>query len=43
LLSTGFVLDPGGEVITAPYSRGAIGRLAADDVVGFVRYVKSYK
>jgi hypothetical protein len=42
-VSTGFVLDPGGQVITAVYSSGAIGRLAADDVVGFVGYVKSYQ
>ena len=41
LQSTGFVLDPDGKVITAVYSSGAIGRLVADDVVGFVRYVKS--
>lgn len=41
LQSTGFVLDPGGRVITAVYSSGAIGRLVVDDVAGFVRYVKS--
>lgn len=41
LQSTGFVLDPNGKVITAVYSSGAIGRLVADDVIGFVRYVKS--
>lgn len=41
LQSTGFVLDPDGKVITAVYSSGAIGRLVADDVLGFVRYVKS--
>lgn len=40
--STGFVLDPAGRVITAVYSSGAIGRLVADDVAGFVRYVKSH-
>lgn len=43
LQSTGFVLDPGGKVLTAVYSSGAIGRLVADDVAGFVRYVKSHK
>jgi len=43
LQSTGFVLDACGKVITAVYSTGAIGRLVADDVVGFVRYVKSHK
>jgi len=41
LQSTGFVLDPNGRVITAVYSSRAIGRLVADDVIGFVRYVKS--
>jgi len=41
LQSTGFVLDPMGRVITAVYSSGAIGRLVAEDVIGFVRYVKS--
>lgn len=41
LQSTGFVLDPAGKVLTAVYSSGAIGRLVAEDVIGFVRYVKS--
>ena len=41
LQSTGFVVDPGGKVITAVYSSGAIGRLLPDDVIGFVGYVKS--
>lgn len=41
LQSTGFVIDPDGKVITAVYSSGAIGRLVADDVLGFIRYVKS--
>ena len=41
LQSTGFVLDPNGKVITAVYSSGAIGRLAAEDVIDLVRYVKS--
>ena len=41
LQSTGFVLDPAGKVITAVYSSGAIGRLVAEDVIGFVGYVKS--
>jgi peroxiredoxin len=41
LQSTGFVLDPTGKVITAVYSSGAIGRLVVEDVIGFVRYVKS--
>jgi peroxiredoxin len=41
LQTTGFVLGPNGNVITAVYSSGAIGRLVAEDVIGFVRYVKS--
>lgn len=41
LQSTGFVLDPSGRVMTAVYSSGAIGRLVTEDVIGFVRYVKS--
>lgn len=41
LQSTGFVLDPDGKVISAVYSSGAIGRLVAEDVIGFVRYVRS--
>jgi len=41
LQSTGFVLDSGGKVLTAVYSSLAIGRLVADDVIGFVRYVRS--
>jgi len=43
LQSTGFVLDPNGKVITGVYSTTAIGRLVADDVAGFVSYVKSKK
>jgi peroxiredoxin len=41
--STGFVLDPGGRVITAVYSSEAIGRLVPDDVAGFIQYVKSHR
>lgn len=43
LQSTGFVLDPDGKVITGVYSSGAIGRLVPDDVVGFVRYLRSHE
>jgi len=43
LQSTGFVLDPSSKVITAVYSSLAIGRLVADDVVGFVNYMKSHR
>ena len=41
LQSTGFVLDPDGNVVVSVYSSGAIGRLVPDDVVGLVNYVKS--
>lgn len=41
LQSTGFVLDPTGRILIAVYSSGAIGRLVAEDVAGFVRYLKS--
>lgn len=40
--TTGFILDPDGRVVTAVYSSGAIGRLVAEDVAGFMRYVKSH-
>lgn len=41
LQSTGFVLDPDGHVLNAVYSSGPIGRLAAEDVLGMVNYLKS--
>ena len=41
LQSTGFVLDPSGNVIVSVYSSGAIGRLVPEDVVGLVKYLKS--
>jgi peroxiredoxin len=41
LQSTGFVLDPDGNVIISVYSSGAIGRLMPDDVAGLVNYLKS--
>jgi peroxiredoxin len=34
--STGFVLDPDGNVVLALYSSGPIGRLGPSDVLGFV-------
>lgn len=40
LQSTGFVLDPAGQVVVSVYSSGAIGRLTPEDVVGLVRYVR---
>lgn len=42
LQSTGFVLAPDGTVLTAVYSSEAIGRLVADDVIGFIRYLKEH-
>jgi peroxiredoxin len=42
LQSTGFVLDPEGRILVAVYSSDAIGRLVAEDVAGFVKYVKSH-
>src|SRR5436190_10648804 len=41
LQSTGFVLDPDGNVVISVYSSGAIGRLVPEDVAGLVSYVKS--
>lgn len=40
LQSTGFVLDPSGDVVVSVYSSGAIGRLLPEDVAGLVRYIK---
>jgi peroxiredoxin len=42
LQSTGFVLDPAGNVNVSVYSSGAIGRLVPDDVVGLVGYVRDH-
>jgi peroxiredoxin len=42
LQSTGFVLDPAGNVIVSVYSSGAIGRLVPDDVIGLVRYLREH-
>ena len=42
LQSTGFVLDPAGNVVVSVYSSGAIGRLAPDDVIGLVRYLREH-
>jgi peroxiredoxin len=42
LQSTGFVLAPDGTVRVAVYSSDAIGRLAADDVAGYVRYLTEH-
>jgi len=42
LQSTGFVLDPAGNVMVSVYSSGAIGRLVPDDVIGLVRYLREH-
>ena len=42
LQSTGFVVDPAGNVVVSVYSSGAIGRLVPDDVVGLVRYLREH-
>jgi len=41
--ATGFILNPEGRILTAVYSTGAIGRLLPDDILGFIRYLKSSK
>jgi len=41
LQSTGFVLGPDGKVVVEVYSSSAIGRLAWQDVVALVKYMKS--
>jgi peroxiredoxin len=40
--TAGFVLAPGGKVVSAVYSSGAIGRLVWQDVLGLVTYIKSH-
>lgn len=40
--STGFILDPHGNVLISVYSSGAIGRLVPDDVLGLVKYVQTH-
>jgi peroxiredoxin len=42
LQSTGFVLDPKGNVVVSVYSSGAIGRLVPEDAVGLVRYLREH-
>ena len=42
LQSTGFVLNPNGEVVVSVYSSGAIGRLVPEDVVGLIRYIRQH-
>lgn len=42
LQSTGFVVDPRGNVVVSVYSSGAIGRLVPEDVVGLVRHAHEH-
>ena len=42
LQSSGFVLDPAGQVVVSVYSSGAIGRLVPQDVLGLVRYLREH-
>jgi peroxiredoxin len=42
LQSTGFVLAPDRTVRVAVYSSDAIGRLVADDVAGYIRYLTEH-
>jgi len=43
LQSTGFVLDPAGNVAVSVHSSGLLGRLAPGDVIGLVRYVTEHQ
>jgi len=40
--STGFVLNPAGQVAVGVYSTGAIGRLVPEDVSGLIRYLRTH-
>jgi peroxiredoxin len=42
LQSAGFVVHSSGKILTAVYSSGPLGRLLAQDVLGFVQYVKAH-
>jgi peroxiredoxin len=42
LQSTGFALNPAGQVVVSVYSSGAIGRLVPEDVIGLVRYLREH-
>lgn len=39
--STGFVVNARGAIAVAVYSSGAIGRIVADDALGFIKYARS--
>jgi peroxiredoxin len=42
LQSTGFVLNPAGQVVVGVFSTGAIGRLVPEDVIGLIRYLRAH-
>jgi peroxiredoxin len=42
LQSTGFVINPAGQVVVGVYSTGAIGRLVPEDVLGLIRYLRAH-
>jgi hypothetical protein len=42
LQSTGFVLDPAGNVVVSVYSSGGIGRVVPEDVMGLIRYLREH-
>ena len=42
LQSTGFVLDPAGNIVVSVYSSGAIGRLVPEDIIGLVQYLREH-
>ena len=39
---TGFILRPNGTIALAVYSSGAIGRLVADDTIGFIQHYQNH-
>ena len=43
LQATGFIVDPTGTVLLSVYSSGAIGRLVAEDVIGFIAHARAQK
>ena len=42
LQSTGFVLDPSGNIVVSVYSSGAIGRLVPEDLIGLIECVRDH-
>lgn len=43
LQATGFIVDHTGNVLLSVYSSGAIGRLTAEDVIGFIAHARAQK